>query len=155
MTAIKLLHSSSILNRCAETIFLSHVKLNRIPLQSVYQFSIWDTIVAVLKDNDDVERERSLSQTANMFAHRFARCSNEVKLMPVAPSTECIFKIRYLFATFPKQLLRMLHSEKLKKWTISFRFCHSGTKMAGPMAHFAQYEAGFPEVCIIIIIIVL
>lgn len=58
------------------------VKLNGAPLKTIQQFKYLGHIVTSdLKDNADIERERrALSVRANMIAHRFARCSRDVKI---------------------------------------------------------------------------
>ena len=66
--------------RCPDNV--SHVRLNNVPLDRVYQFKYLGHIVtADLRDHADLERERrALSKRANMLARRFARCSDDVKI---------------------------------------------------------------------------
>jgi exonuclease III len=58
------------------------LKLNGCPLKRVTQFKYLGHILTPdLKDDTDIERERrALSVRANMIAHRFARCSRDVKI---------------------------------------------------------------------------
>lgn len=59
------------------------ILLNGVPLKCVSQFKYLGHIVTeCLKDERDIERERrALSVRGNMLAHRFARCTINVKLM--------------------------------------------------------------------------
>ncbi|XP_059053679.1 uncharacterized protein LOC131847967, partial [Achroia grisella] len=58
------------------------VKLNGIVLERVYKFKYLGHLLnSDLRDDDDIERERrALAVRANMIAHRFARCSRDVKI---------------------------------------------------------------------------
>ncbi|XP_059045228.1 uncharacterized protein LOC131841014 [Achroia grisella] len=58
------------------------VKLNGIALERVYKFKYLGHLLnSDLRDDDDIERERrALAVRANMIAHRFARCSRDVKI---------------------------------------------------------------------------
>ncbi|RVE43315.1 hypothetical protein evm_012019 [Chilo suppressalis] len=62
--------------------YVPAIKLNGLPLQVVDRFKyLGHWVTADLKDDTDIERERrALSVRANMIAHRFARCSGDVKI---------------------------------------------------------------------------
>lgn len=66
--------------RCPGTI--PSIKLNGVKLTMVKQFKyLGHWLTSDLRDDVDIERERrALSVRANMIAHRFARCSRNVKI---------------------------------------------------------------------------